>query len=339
MNCCQNCFTDREIKAIISELSINKGDCDVCGSEESTLVNIEDLTDFFSPILDLYVPDDTSNTSIHEILKIEWNIFRNIDCSETILNEMFAGSAYQELFNHNVRPEYTGSAKSIEIWGSFTDEIKTKNRFFITNNVFVLEVIEKLLKYHTFDLKAGTLLYRSRICESPIGLPAIELGAPNSGKARPGRANPSGISYLYLAKSEETTLYEVRASFLDYVSVGKFELLEDLKVVSLSDIHNISPFSPDLDLKEYVSNKNILQQFSTALSKPLRRKDSDLEYLPSQYLCEFIKSLGIDGVEYISAMHEGGVNYAFFDQTKFKLIDSTTKEVKKVLIETELADW
>ncbi|MFA6951447.1 MAG: hypothetical protein WCQ70_12250, partial [Lentimicrobiaceae bacterium] len=86
-----------------------------------------------------------------------------------------------------------------------------------------------LLKYHTFDLKAGTLLYRSRICESPIGLPAIELGAPNSGKA-------------------------------------------------------------------------------------------------------------IDGVEYISAMHEGGVNYAFFDQSKFKLIASSTKEVKKVLIETGLAN-
>lgn len=337
MNCCQYCFSDREIKAIISELSKNDGDCDVCGSTQSPIINIEELTDFFTPVMDLYVPDDTSNSSIHEILKAEWNIFRNNAYSKTILNEMFEGSSYKELFNHNVKPEYNDSTKSIEIWSSFTDEIKTKNRFFITNNVFVLDVIEKLLKYHTFDLKAGKLLYRSRICESPTGLPAIDLGAPNSGKARPGRANPSGISYLYLAKSEETTLYEVRASFLDYVSVGKFELLEDVKVVALSDIRNISPFSPDLDLKEYVSNKNILQQFSTALSKPLRRKDSDLEYLPSQYLCEFIKSLGIDGVEYISAMHEGGVNYAFFDQSKFKLIGATTKEVKKVLIETELA--
>ena len=137
-----------------------------------------------------------------------------------------------------------------------------------------------------------------------------------------------------MAGAEETTLYEVRASFLDYVSIGEFELNEDVKIVALRDISNISPFLPDLDLKEYVSNKNILYQFGSALSKPLRRIDSDLEYLPTQYLCEYVKSLGIDGVEYASAMHNEGINYAFFDESKFRCVRAFTKEVKRILIET-----
>lgn len=334
MNCCPNCFNDLEIKAIISGLATTIGNCDICGNFDEKKIDLTELVDYFTPILDLYESEDGSSVSIYRKLADDWNIFADERYSKSILGEMFSGSSYSDLLTHNVKPNYIDDTESVEIWNDFTEEIKSKNRFFISNNIFVRDIIEKLLKYHTLDLRCGKKFYRGRICNSSTGLTVEELGAPPSTKACPGRANPQGISYLYLAEKEETTLYEVRASFLDYVSIGEFELIKDIKIVALRDISNISPFLPDLDLKEYVRNKNILFQFSSALSKPLRRIDSDLEYLPTQYLCEYIKSLGIDGVEYASAMHSGGVNYAFFDESKFTPVRVFNKEIRRILIET-----
>lgn len=334
MNCCPNCFVDEEIKAIVSGLSNTQGKCDVCESIDQNIIDIEELSDYFSPVLDLYEVDDTSPENIHQKVDADWHIFASDDCSKIILGAMFSTSSYKELLTRNVKPNYIDYTDSIDIWNNFTLEIKEQNRFLIKNNLFTKEAIVKLLKYHTLTLRSSTRFYRGRICDSSTGLLIDELGAPPKGKATAGRANPQGISYLYLARQEETTLYEIRASFLDYVSVCEFELNQDVTIVALREIVNISPFLPDLDLKEYVSNKNILHQFGAALSKPLRRIDSTLEYLPTQYLCEYIKSLGYDGVEYASAMHNGGVNYAFFDESKFDKIRVFTKEVKSISIET-----
>jgi len=59
------------------------------------------------------------------------------------------------------------------------------------------------------------------------------MGNPPNELAKSGRANPNGISYLYIA-NDVTTLYEARASLFDYVSVGTFKLEEDIRVVDLS---------------------------------------------------------------------------------------------------------
>lgn len=38
-----------------------------------------------------------------------------------------------------------------------------------------------------------------------------------------------------------------------------------------------------------------LTELSKEIAKPLRRSDSTLEYLPTQYISEFVKSQGYDG--------------------------------------------
>lgn len=87
-------------------------------------------------------------------------------------------------------------------------------------------------------------------------------------------------------------------------------------------------------MQEYVQNKTILNHFREALSKPLRKTDSDLEYLPTQYLCEYIKaSLKVQGVEYASAMYKGGINYAFFEDQDFRCTQTQTVEVTKIDME------
>lgn len=76
-----------------------------------------------------------------------------------------------------------------------------------------------------------------------------------------------------------------------------------------------------------------LLKLEEELSKPLRKQDVNLDYLPTQYLCEFIKSLGFDGVEYRSAMAEGGYNIAVFNDNNLECISARFYEVKGVKYE------
>ncbi|WP_376786674.1 MULTISPECIES: RES family NAD+ phosphorylase [Sphingobacterium] len=49
------------------------------------------------------------------------------------------------------------------------------------------------------------------------------------------------------------------------------------------------------------------------VAKTVRKQDVNLDYLPTQYLCEYIKSLGFHAVEYRSAMKAGDYNLAVFN--------------------------
>jgi hypothetical protein len=53
---------------------------------------------------------------------------------------------------------------------------------------------------------------------------------------------------------------------------------------------------------------------------PVLPKSAQLEYLPSQYLCEFIKHCGFDGLIYRSTMG-AGVNYAVFNDARVTAVD------------------
>ena len=48
---------------------------------------------------------------------------------------MFSGSSYRDLLTHNVNPSYIDDTESVEIWNDFTEEIKSKNRFFISHYI------------------------------------------------------------------------------------------------------------------------------------------------------------------------------------------------------------
>ena len=77
-------------------------------------------------------------------------------------------------------------------------------------------------------LDSQNLLYRARINQDgqAVAYSVSEMGTPPNKTSTAGRANPQGIPYLYLSKTLETTLYETRATFLDYISVGIFHIDE-----------------------------------------------------------------------------------------------------------------
>ena len=49
---------------------------------------------------------------------------------------------------------------------------------------------------------------------------------------------------------------------------------------------------------------------------PTRPNENPLEYVPTQYLCEFVKSLGVGGIRYRSSLRPEGWNIVLFDPTR-----------------------
>lgn len=175
--------------------------------------------------------------------------------------------------------------------------------------------------------KAGEVFYRCGI-STEEGIPIEEMGAPPIDKTTDGRANARGIRCLYLGDTAETTIYEARAGAYDYVTVGKFKLKEDIIVVDLKKINQISPFIEGLDCLEYAINKEHLNKINDEMGKIMRRSDSVLDYVPTQYITDFVKSIIHDDVaeyaaiEYKSVMHSEGYNLALFDPDLFECIDT-----------------
>ena len=80
------------------------------------------------------------------------------------------------------------------------------------------------------------------------------MGAPPIGKRKSGRVNPEGIGVFYLTSDMETALHEVRASAFDFVSVGKFQLKKDIRVVNISALNEISPVLYSSGLESLAAN-------------------------------------------------------------------------------------
>src|SRR5690606_1741880 len=105
-----------------------------------------------------------------------------------------------------------------------------------------------------------------------------EMTCPPKEFANGGRANPSGIPFLYLSDNPQTVLYEVRASYLDELSVGTFELRPEFDSIKLVDFtEDTFLFQPNSgSINETIKGKLLRQKISSDLSKPMRRYDSEL---------------------------------------------------------------
>ena len=72
------------------------------------------------------------------------------------------------------------------------------------------------------------------------------------------------------------------------------------------------------------------------MSKALRRSDSTLDYVPTQYIVDFIKSIehnGVqeyDGIEYNSTTNPGGYNLAIFNPALFECITVDVYDIEQL---------
>ncbi len=292
--------------------------------------------------MDLYSVHLDSITSLETQIEIDFQnkIFsEKFDLNTKLLLQNIVKddhSTYQSLFENNVvltcsnLPESVDIIKPLQIsWEKFADEIKTTNRFHIQNTLD-LEKLQELLNRYKKPINKGKKFYRARISNKE-GFGKSDMLNPPADKAKAGRANPTGISYLYLADQIKTTLYEARASLFDYVTVGEFRAKEDVKVINLrGDTYDPVLLAEQEELEDFLIHLPFITTLETNLSKPRRRSDNELDYLPTQYLSEFIKSIGFDGVEFQSSLFSGGYNLAIFTPEKFECISVDVFEIENI---------
>jgi len=343
MRCCQNCFNSNYLNQII----INNHDigvCDFCSSENVNTYNPSELNLFFQNILDLYEVNLDGDCIENQIVKdFSDKVFTekviNAQTTKKLLSEIIKDdfNNYSELFEKSVQLKFINLnfeevlIKPLELsWTKFSDEIKSVNRFHLVNNLD-LEKLKSLFKHFSKDLPKGKKYSRARICESKDGFELNQMSNPPVDKAKSGRANPLGISYLYLGSDLNTTLYEARASLYDFVCVGEFRLEESIQVINLSR-NTYDPFvlAENDSLEEVMMHSQFIEKLNQELSKPRRRNDSELDYLPTQYLSELIKSMGYSGIEYQSSIYSAGYNLAIFTPEVFKCIDVKVYDIEEI---------
>lgn len=277
--------------------------------------------------------------SISEILCNDEAIFTDIALKNGLLQDLFENvNSYEQVKNGGydiwgninasqfvIHNELYGTEilSVAQDWLMFKHITKHYNRFFATdgygNYSGFLERFKDILWDFADDLPIGTKLYRTRKQSDELKdlskiKPYKDMGPAPLKYAQTNRMSPAGISYLYLASDRETTYSECRLS--DCIAiVAEFELKQELQVIDFTKDNYYydcgSIFSDD-----YCHEKRFFVQFLKSFVKELSQPVSDnqdhsYEYVATQIISEYIRSIGLDGICYKSSV-ANGKNYAFF---------------------------
>lgn len=206
--------------------------------------------------------------------------------------------------------DYYETSMLLERWEKLRSELATEKRFFAGRDL--INDFSMTIARLGIPLPARSVLYRARGCEKNKPHARAKMGAPPSALATAGRANPAGIAYLYLASNQKTAVSELRPHVGDSIAIGTFNLRRRLKVIDLRSPIVGSPFRWGKDLPVVVRTMGFLRRLGNELSRPIGAGRRDSEYLPTQFLCELIKTMDFDGVLYASGLGDGH-NVALFD--------------------------
>lgn len=167
---------------------------------------------------------------------------------------------------------------------------------------------------------------------------------PRDDRAREGRVNPAGIPVLYLANSLQTAISEVRPWIGSEVSVAKFEICRDLKVINLSVEDGDSELNrrmwAQLHSEKARTNPKFKEQtvwlhVEQAFSRPISVSDDTADYVPTQILAELFYANGYDALIYRSQFGEQGFNIALFDIEDAEVISVAPYEVTAVEVKSK----
>ncbi len=343
--CCEECFTDPVLKGFVRENG-ELGDCEYCDALNVNCVAPWDLADLFEPVIGLYeiaeygvhfVNSSPRGEPLLSLLENEWGeIFSERlkpDTRSAILGEIvYALTGDRKDPGLNVNDLWVDRASAFlhrspsEYWDEFAYHITHERRFILDLNdplgwiIDPVPIITEVLPLVDRRLPAGTKIYRARLggADGSSDQPkaATDMGAPPRNQAKGGRASPPGIPVLYTAFEEMTAVAEVRSLQGARVSVAKFVLPAELRIADLLARPGFeSPFGVP-DLSDQVARLALLRHLGTELMKPVEPGTSAVDYVPTQYLSEVIRSEGYDGMKYPSALGSGA-NLVVFDPEPF----------------------
>ena len=259
--------------------------------------------------------------------------------------------------NEKCLEESVSSFEARKLWYSFKDAIFYENRFFVKHQL--LDMLSEYMASNILTIESGKVYYRARIIDdncindhmiykcyaAPEG---EKLDIKYVGKANPfkgltkeasfvppkevkvsaGRANPKYVKYLYVAESPTTSIFEVRPFIYDAVNIAKIQTTKPL---------NVANIAVDLDLssdKGTTVDIYVMGMIQGAFSKPTNNTD---DYIPTQVIAEYIKSLGYDGIRFNSSIHSGGVNLTIFNYEKCEAISSQDFRLENIKLTARAA--
>ncbi len=268
----------------------------------------------------------------------------------------------------NNEPEFDDPTKpEFASWLSFTrfvESVRKSNRYVWDDKVrLFLETVVATINQRDTPIPKGSILYRAQqgidwvrhhdedgnfTGEEPWGYAASRM-KPLTDRAREGRANPVGIPVLYVGKTVETAISEVRPWIGAEVSVARCVANRPLRALDLSVGHasslgfshldkliNSTPFTA-AEKKSCVWN-----DIDRAFSRPVTASDNVADYAPTQILAELFKHQGYDALLYKSQFgDDDGYNIAIFDPDAVEVISCAPYEVKSIKVKADQIgnDW
>ncbi|MCM1012317.1 RES family NAD+ phosphorylase [Brevibacterium sp. XM4083] len=267
-------------------------------------------------LLDCYVPD-SNGKSLASLLADDWRLFDHPAMDEAHAKELLAEILDDgEIVRQPFAPIDLLVSETPQRWNDLRDEMMHRNRWFLDEPINLgrlAELLGQLIAPVNSLTEITTLWHRSRLLTDDKPFPLDKMSAPPPHLAGHGRANPAGIRYLYLGSTAKTAVAEVRPHTGERACVATFQVPSILAVDLRDPRRSASPFI--LENAEQIaairSGLPLLERLGEELTKPVQPSSAAFEYIPSQYLCEFIKNLGYQGVIYRSSVSEG-VNLALF---------------------------
>jgi RES domain-containing protein len=315
--CCPECFGDRGLrKNIFATLDPVHGNCDFCGALGVDLIEPQRLADVFELLTGVYEPDK-NGARLVKWLRNDWQLFSHPNMDDARANDLL-GQIFGDklLVDRPFVPSPTYTSKGLAQWSTFCEELMYQNRYFL-NEPPDLDRLKQLLDHLPAD-NLPAVWQRARILPADAPLfPIGQMGAPPKRSSSHGRANPAGIPYLYLSSQPDTAVAEIRPHTGEVACVAEFTVA----AVSAVDLRNprklVSPFvlADASAIGQLRADVPFLERLGDELTRPVLPSAASIDYIPSQYLCEFIKKCGYDGVVYRSSVSEG-FNLALFDEAK-----------------------
>jgi hypothetical protein len=333
-NVCTHCFSDRELIALIH----NQGkvdNCSFCGTNDVSSVSIYELFDYFSELLSHFKVDRTGQ-SLTSLIQANWSLFNDIEVADKILNYYISNST-SSFSNAQETANFSDEIlENIGYWDVLKRKLANESRYITDVGYLTGDLGWDGFFNSQIEIPHGFHLYRARLHHNS-GQPPFsvdEMYCPPAINSTAGRANPSGIPYLYLSDNPETVLYEVRATYLDELSVGTFQIQPRVtKPVIISDFTESSTIFHPSKVGNIIKATLLKKKISNDLSKPVRRYDSELEYIPTQFICEFIKIYtNVHGIKFRSSLHANGNNFVIFDQSIMSCTHVNRVKVDRVTI-------
>lgn len=183
----------------------------------------------------------------------------------------------------------------------FIKEIQYYNR-----NPRCLNALKLLEDYSTNperNIHEKTTLYRCRIIndEKDInkedGFYGFDINGsfvPPVESTKDMRANYRYIPYLYCANNPYTALVEVRPRIGARVSVATIQVNQPLRLLDFTLYKIICKMTEE--------KVNLFSDLSMLYSKPIANDDDLLDYIPTQFIAEYVKNLNYDGIAFKSSL-------------------------------------